>query len=119
MANLVPACTRSTKAKISLTLAKPYPPPTSPICRRRSQSMGLGFDLWRRSMTDLGLGFEERDVLVAIWVLVVVDLRFWVVTVDISVGLWCYEWTWVRGAADQFSLLMRRKRWDQWISLEK
>ena len=37
-------------------------------------------------MTDLGMGFEERDMQVAIWVLVVVDLRFWVVTVDISVG---------------------------------
>nr|POF09919.1 hypothetical protein CFP56_54210 [Quercus suber] len=107
MANLVPACTRSTKAKISLTSV--YPPPTSPICRRRSQSMGLGFDLWRRSITDLVMGFEERDVYVAIWVLVVVNLRFWVATVDISVGSWCYEWTWVHGAADQGSLLMWRK----------
>ena len=33
-----------------------------------------------------------------IWVLVVIDLRFWVVTVDISVGSWCCGWTWVRGA---------------------
>jgi len=24
--------------------------------------MDLGFDLWRRSMTDLGLGFEECDM---------------------------------------------------------
>ena len=49
-------------------------------------------------MTDLGLGFEERDVQVVIWVLVVVDLGFWVVTVDISMASWCYGWTWVCGA---------------------
>ena len=30
----------------------------------------------------LGLGFEECDMQVAIWVLVVINLRFWVVTVD-------------------------------------
>ena len=30
--------------------------------------------------------------------LVVVDLRFWVVTMDISVGSWCCGWTWVRRA---------------------
>ena len=28
----------------------------------------------------------------------VVDLRFWVVMVDISVGSWCCGWMWVRGA---------------------
>ena len=32
------------------------------ICHRQSQSMGLGFDLWRRGMTDLGLGFKESDM---------------------------------------------------------
>ena len=71
--------------------------------------MGLGFDLWRRGMIDLGLGFKERDMLVVIWVLVVVDLRFWVVMVDISVGSWCCGWTWVRGAVGSSS---RCGSWD-------
>ena len=103
------------RKKISLTLAKPYPPPTSLIHHRRSQSMGLGFDLWRRSMTDLGLGFEERDVQVTIWVLVVVDLRFWVVTVDISMGSWCYGWTQVHGAVGSNLLWVLGLRSVEWL----
>ena len=57
--------------------------------RAKGGYMGLGFELWRRSMTDLGLGFEEHDVQVAIWVLVVANLRFWVVMVD-AAWLWCH-----------------------------
>ena len=52
--------------------------------------MGLGFDLWKRSMTDLGLGFEKRGMWVAIWVFVVLDLRFSVVAVDVA-WLWCHR----------------------------
>ena len=43
-----------------------------------------------------------------IWVLVVVNLRYWVVMVDINVGSWCCGWTWVRGAVGSSS---RRGSW--------
>ena len=47
--------------------------------------MDLDFDLWRRSTTVSGLGFKEKcNVWVAIWILVVVNLRFWDVVVVAS-----------------------------------
>ena len=47
--------------------------------------MDLDFDLWRRSTTVSGLGFKEKcNVWVAIWILVEVNLRFWVVAVVAS-----------------------------------
>ena len=66
-------------------------------------------------MTDLGLGFEERDVQVTIWVLVVVNMRFWVVMVDISVGSWCCGWTWVHGAVGSSSPWVLGLRFVEWL----
>ena len=66
-------------------------------------------------MTDLGLGFEECDVYVTIWVLVVVNLRFLVVTVDINVGSWCCGWTWVRGVVGSSSPWVLGLRFVEWL----
>ena len=50
-----------------------------------------------------------------IWVLGVVDLRFWVVTVDISVGSWCCGWTWVRGAVGSSLPWVLGLRFVEWL----
>ena len=66
-------------------------------------------------MIDLGLGFEEHDVYVVIWILVVVDLRFWVVTEDINMESWCCGWTWVRGSMGSSSSWVLGLRFVEWL----